>query len=73
MTIKDLIELAKAGYKPNDIKELLELGKTDPDVKEASVSDLKKDKKDPEENKKDNSEYVNAFEELVKNSNKEKE
>lgn len=29
--IHDLAELAKAGYKPNDIKELLELAKTMPE------------------------------------------
>ena len=68
MTIRELIELAKAGYKPSDIKELLELGNTDPDIKAASVSDLKLNK-DPDENKKEESaDNVDAFAELVKKS-----
>ncbi|MBO7131777.1 hypothetical protein J6V85_00735 [Candidatus Saccharibacteria bacterium] len=72
MTIKDLIELAKAGYKPSDIKELLELGNTDPEIKAASVSDLNI-KKDPDENKKAEPDNVDAFAELVKNSESKKE
>lgn len=30
MEIKDILELARLGYKPNDIKELLELKEADP-------------------------------------------
>lgn len=29
ITIKDIVELAKAGYKPNEVKELIELSKTE--------------------------------------------
>ena len=29
ITIKDIVELAKAGYKPNEVKELIELSKSE--------------------------------------------
>lgn len=29
ITIKDIVELAKAGYKPNEVKELIELSKNE--------------------------------------------
>lgn len=29
ITIKDIVELAKAGFKPNEVKELIELSKND--------------------------------------------
>ena len=45
--IHDLAELAKAGYKPNDIKELLELANTQPDKASDNISD---DNKEPDEN-----------------------
>lgn len=38
MTIKDIITLANKGYKPGDIKELLELGK-DVDIAEITKED----------------------------------
>ena len=43
--IHDLAELAKAGYKPNDIKELLELANTQPDKASDDISD---DNKEPD-------------------------
>ena len=35
-----IVELAKAGYKPNDVKDLLELIKTDPDLEANSATVL---------------------------------
>ena len=45
-----IVELAKAGYKPSDVKDLLESLKTDPDLDAKGGSDLKE--KAPEESKK---------------------
>lgn len=45
-----IVELAKAGYKPNDVKDLLELIKTDPELDANSANDLKESKS--EESKK---------------------
>ena len=45
-----IVELAKAGYRPSDVKDLLESLKTDPDLEKKSDSDLKE--KTPEESKK---------------------
>ena len=45
-----IVELAKAGYKPSDVKDLLESLKTDPVLEAKSGSDLKE--KTPEEPKK---------------------
>ena len=45
-----IVELAKAGYKPSDVKDLLESLKTDPDLEQKGDSDLKE--KTPEESKK---------------------
>ena len=56
----DLITLAKAGYKPSDVKELIALGKedpADPDQKDDKPKDEDKDKgsdpkdEDPKETK----------------------
>lgn len=33
MTLSDIIALAKQGYKPNDIKELIALGENEPEAK----------------------------------------
>ena len=38
--IHDLAELAKAGYKPNDIKELLELARTIPENAADDISNV---------------------------------
>lgn len=45
-----IVELAKAGYKPSDVKDLLESLKTDPDLESKGGSDLKETT--PEESKK---------------------
>lgn len=69
MKFSDIITLAKAGYSPKDIKELLEYCETDPKVKDAElpekvVEDIK------EQEAKEEQKIVNAFEKLV-NDNKE--
>lgn len=46
--IHDLAELAKAGYKPNDIKELLELANTIP---EKAADDSSVETEAPDSNK----------------------
>lgn len=69
MKFADIITLAKAGYSPKDIKELLELTETDPKTKETPVPDPEKkepEKKEPEKKEPE----LDAFEKLV---NKEKE
>ena len=38
--LRDLAELAKAGYKPNDIKELLELARTIPENAADDISNV---------------------------------
>ena len=64
MNLKDILELAKQGYKPNDIKELISLSKEVPkddleedpkdDLEEVPKDDLEEDQKDDlEEDQKD--------------------
>lgn len=48
--LQALAELAKAGYKPNDIKELLELNSLQPAPAQGEQGN---DKKDPEEKPKE--------------------
>lgn len=56
MEIKDLLELARLGYKPNDIKELLALKTEDP-KEDDSKEDLNPDDSDKSDEKdKDKSE-----------------
>ena len=50
-TLSDLADLAKAGFKPNDIKDLLELAKTVPETEPKGGDALNSgnsDKKEPE-------------------------
>ena len=58
ISISDIVELAKAGYKPSDVKELFELAET---------AEVKKET--PEPSKKAEPEQINAFEELIKKEN----
>ena len=51
MKISDIVELAKAGYKPKDVLTLLEYVETSPKVADAaplSPDDVHKDTPDPE-------------------------
>lgn len=59
--IKDLVDLARNGYKPNDVKELIGLMK---EVKEPEPAEPKKT--EPAEPKKTEPTNVDAFEELIK-------
>ena len=65
--LTSLAELAKAGYKPSDVKDILESLKTDPDLNAGSGNDLKE--KTPENQKKDNdpagSEEADPIEEII--------
>lgn len=66
-----VVELAKAGYKPEDVKGLLELCKTDP----SESNEPKQNESDPTVNKveptepKQNEPVIDAFAQLVQNSN----
>lgn len=49
MNLSDIVALAKAGYTPKQVKELLEMVETSPTIKEAKVEDVvDKNKKEPE-------------------------
>lgn len=65
--LTSLAELAKAGYKPSDVKDILESLKTDPDLKPNGGTDLKE--KTPDESKKDNdpggSDDTDPIEEII--------
>lgn len=52
MELKDLLELARLGYKPNDVKELLALQTEEPKTPNNS-NDLKSDDDPKEDPKKD--------------------
>lgn len=69
MIFADLVTLAKAGWSPKQVKELLEMCETSPEVKKAelpkeAVEDINKVKEQEEQ------EEINAFAKLV-NDNKE--
>lgn len=53
--LTSLAELAKAGYKPSDVKDILESLKTDPDLKPDGGSDLKENAPDDQKKKEDDS------------------
>lgn len=48
LTIKDILDFAKAGWKPADVKEVIELSKTT-EVKETSTTDSPSNDEPPEE------------------------
>ena len=49
MILSDIVALAKAGYSPKQVKELLEMVETSPAIKEAKVEDVvDKKEKEPE-------------------------
>lgn len=66
--LQALAELAKAGYKPNDIKELLELNSLQPAPAQGEQGN---DKKDPEE-KKDQAQDEDPIEAIIKRNEGEK-
>ena len=67
MNLSDIITLAKQGYKPGDIKELIELSKTVPEQPEPDLA--KNEKQDivpPEEQKDPEPDYKTELEKLMK-------
>ena len=72
MTIADIIALAKQGYKPGDIKELIELAKTVPEP-ESEPEKKEPEKKEPEsepEKKKPEFDYAAEIEKLKQENEK---
>lgn len=72
-----IVELAKAGYKPSDVKDLLESLKTDPDLDPKGGSDLKEDpeksKKQPEKKEPEKKEdSFDALAEIIKRESEDK-
>ena len=60
ITLSDLVTLAKAGYGPKQVKELMEVFQTDPKVKDEKIEsddkgtpEIKKEDPKPAENKED--------------------
>lgn len=56
MKLEDIITLAKAGYTPKQVKELLEMVETSPKVQETPVDEAKKqqEQQPQKESKEDN-------------------
>ena len=71
--LSNLAELAKAGYKPSDVKDILESLKTDPDLQPKGGTDLKEKTPDeqPKENDPAGSEDSDPIEEIINRNLKE--
>ena len=65
-----IVELAKAGYKPNDLKDLLELIKTDPDLDANSANDLKESKSEESKPAEAKPNDVDAIAEIINRESK---
>ena len=63
--IKDLVDLARNGYKPNDVKELIGLMKEAQEPPKTEPPKTEPPKTEPP--KTEPTKVVNAFEELIKN------
>ena len=61
----DLITLAKAGYKPSDVKELLALGKEDPADPEQKDDEPKDEDKGSDPKDEDPKETKSVFQKLA--------
>lgn len=59
----DLVSLAKAGYKPSDVKELLALGAVDPEEKKEPEKEP--EKKEEPASKQEEKQTKSAFEKLA--------
>lgn len=70
MEIKDILELARLGYKPNDIKELLAFKPEDP--KEDNSEDLNPDDSDKSD-KKEQKKSEDPIGAIIKRNLEEKE
>lgn len=69
-----IVELAKAGYKPNDVKDLLELIKTDPELEANSATVLNEstseNKTKPAEAKPNIESDIDAIAEIINRESK---
>ena len=65
MKFSDIVALAKAGYKPSDVKELLELCDTDPSTKKAEPPKIDESGKESDN---DDSEIEDAFKKLAESN-----
>lgn len=73
MEIKDLLELARLGYKPNDIKELLALKAEEPN-EDSSKEDLNPDSEDSDDSeKKEPKKPEDPIDAIIKRNLEEKE
>lgn len=70
MEIKDILELARLGYKPNDIKELLSFKPADPEADD-SKEDLNPGDSDDSDKKKEPKE--DPIDAIIKREKEEKE
>lgn len=66
MKFSDIVALAKAGYKPSDVKELLELCETDPSAKKAEPPKIDESGKDSDDD--DDSGIEDAFKKLAESN-----
>lgn len=64
-----IVELAKAGYKPNDVKELLELCKTNPDIDADSTNALNSSESSSNKNEAAKEE-IDAIAAIIERNNK---
>ena len=65
--LKDLAELARNGYKPSDVKELLTTMKEDSDKKEEPKKEEPK-KEEPKKEEPNKKELIDAFAKLVEDN-----
>lgn len=60
-----IVELAKAGYKPNDVKDLLELAKTTPEPEQSNATELS-DSTESENLKTESVDLDKAIDDIIK-------
>lgn len=65
MIFQDIVALAKAGYSPKQVKELLEMVETSPKVKETKVEEVIEQPKEKEEQKKETSEEEDPIQSII--------
>lgn len=74
LSIKDVVSLAKAGYKPADVKELIEMSKDAPEEenkpKEQPAPEEKKPEEPAPEEKEPEIDYKAKYEELLEANRK---
>lgn len=73
LSIKDVVSLAKAGYKPADVKELIELSKEEPAPKEEEPTPKEEEptpKEEPAPKEEPEIDYKVKYEELLEANRK---